>query len=339
MQELQEAELVKAILNAFENQTHLETAIQAVEPHPGPRADARIQVREGNRRWTYLVEVKGRADRRGILQAAQQQLGQFDGVGLFMAPYLAPELARQCREMGLQYMDAAGNAFLRQEGLYVLLEGHKPDKALLKAAKPMRAFDKTGLKVVFALLVNPILLQAPYRDIAKAAGVALGTVGWIFTDLREHGLLVEDAQGKRRWVDPQRVIQAWTTNFPFRLRERLHPRRFAAKENDWWKAATPDAFGGYWGGEVAAAKLTGDLIPKTVTLYLPEERNAFLAKYRLRADPHGPIEVLEAFWEQAHDLNLPAGIAPPLLVYADLNNIGDPRTLEQAKVVHDRYLA
>ena len=256
-----------------------------------------------------------------------------------MTPYLAPELAKQCREMGLQYMDAAGNAFLRQEGLYVLLEGHKPDKALRRAEKPMRAFDKTGLRVVFALLVNPILLQAPYRDMAKAAGVALGTVGWILTDLREHGFLVEDAQGKRRWVDPQRVIQAWTTNFPFRLRERLHPRRFTAKENDWWKAATPEAFEGCWGGEVAAAKLTGDLFPKTVTLYLPEERNAFLAKYRLRADPHGPIEVLDTFWKQAHDLNLPVGIAPPLLVCADLNNIGDPRTLEQAKVIHERYLA
>jgi hypothetical protein len=339
MLEFREAGLINDVLTVFGERTGLGVTIQTIEPPPGPRADAHIQVMEGNRQWTYLVEVKARVDRRNILQAVQQQLGRFDGVGLFMTPYLAPELAKQCQEMGLQYMDATGNAFLRQEGLYVLLEGHKPDKALRRAEKPMRAFDKTGLRVVFALLVNPFLLQAPYRDIAKAAGVALGTVGWILTDLREHGFLVEDAHGKRRWVDPQRVIQAWTTNFPFRLRERLHPRRFTAKETDWWKTATPEAFGGCWGGEVAAAKLTGDLIPKTVTLYLPEERNAFLAKYRLRADPHGPIEVLDTFWEQAHDLNLPVGIAPPLLVCADLNNIGDPRTLEQAKVIHERYLA
>jgi hypothetical protein len=32
--------------------------------------------------------------------------------------------------------------------------------------------------------MEPLLLQAPYRDIAKAAGVLLGTVGTILTDLR-----------------------------------------------------------------------------------------------------------------------------------------------------------
>ena len=241
--------------------------------------------------------------------------------------------------MGLQFMDAAGNAFVRQEGLYVLVVGQNPVKAGLWKERPMRAFDRAGLRVVFALLVEPMLLQAPYRDIAKAAGVALGTVGRILADLRDHGFLVEDGEGERRWIDRQRAIQAWTTNFPLRLRERLNVRRFVAKEQDWWKNANPEEFGGYWGGEVATAKLMGDLIPRTVTLYFPEERNRFLAKHRLRADPHGLIEVLDAFWTLPQDQQVPTGIVPPLLVYADLMGIGDPRTLEQAGMIHDHYLA
>jgi len=202
----------------------------------------------------------------------------------------------------------------------------------------MRAFDRTGLRVVFTLLAAPDLMQATYRDLAKAAGVALGTVGWILTDLRDHGFLVE-IEGQRRWVDRPRVLQAWTTNYPLRLRERLRVRRFAAKDDTWWEAAKPEAFDGFWGGEVAAAKLLGDLIPKTVTVYLPEDRKDFLAKHRLRADPQGPIEVLDVFWDFPPPQEAPGGIAPPLLVHADLLAIGDPRTREEARRIHDRYLA
>ena len=78
----------------------------------------------------------------------------------------------------------------------------------------------------------------------------------------------------------------------------------------------------------------GDLVPKTVTVYLGDEKNAFLLKNRLQADPQGPIEVLDIFWEPST-----GPTAHPLLVYADLLHIGDPRTLEQAKMIHDRYLA
>jgi len=221
----------------------------------------------------------------------------------------------------------------------VLVTGQKPDKTRFQTEKPMRAFGRAGLRVVFVLLAAPTLLQAPYRDIAKAAGVALGTVGGILTDLRNHGFLVEDHQGKRRWIDRQRVIQTWATNFPLRLRERLHIRRFRVPDGDWWKTARPEDFGGYWGGEIAAAKCLGELVPKTATLYLPEDRNGFLAKHRFRADPQGPIEVLDAFWQLPQVPENLAGLVPPLLVYADLHAIGDPRTLEQARLIHDRCLA
>jgi hypothetical protein len=62
--------------------------------------------------------------------------------------------------------------------------------------------------------------------------------------------LVEDHLGKRRWIDRQRVIQTWVTNFPLRLRERLHIRRFQVHDGDWWKTARPEEFGGYWGGQI-----------------------------------------------------------------------------------------
>lgn len=341
-----ETDLIDAALARFGELTGFQATqeILQIRQDNGPNgqalvADGRIRVAEGNRQWTYVVECKAGVDRMAILHGVHNRLQRFKEEGLFVAPYLTPELAKQCQEMGLQFLDTAGNAYLRRDGLYVLIMGQKPDKALLRVDKPMRAFDRTGLRVVFALLADPALLQAPYRDMAKAAGVALGTVGWILTDLREHGFLVEDGEGQRRWIDQNRAWKTWVNNYPLRLRERLHVRRFTAKENDWWETAKPEDFGGCWGGEVAAAKLLGELIPKTATVYLPEERNAFLAKHRLRADPQGAIEVLETFWNFPIRQGTPEGIAPPLLVYADLLTIGDPRTMEQARRIHDHYLA
>jgi len=339
MTALQNAEIIAVALARFGELTGLRVTQEVLEGGPDPQPDALIKLVEGERHWTYLVACRTLVDRVATLHAVQERIRDFPGEGILIAPHLTADLAMKCQEMGLPFMDAAGNAFLKQKGLHIQVGGLKLDKALFRAEKPMRAFDRTGLRVVFALLVDPDLLQAPYRSIAKAAGVALGTVGWILTNLRENGFLVEDRQGNRRWIDQTRAIQAWATNFPLRLRERLRPRRFTAKEPDWWRNATPEIYGGCWGGEVGVAKLEGDLVPKTVTLYLPEGRNEFLAKYRLRADPQGLVEVLDAFWDLPPVGQIPVGIAPPLLIYADLQGIGDPRTLEQAKVIYDRYLA
>jgi len=334
-----ETEIIEAALTRFRELTGLEVALRLFAPGQNQGADGWIQITQGTEELTLWVECKEHADRVATLHRVMEQLKHLDGPGLLITPYLPPELARKCQELGLLFLDAAGNAYLKHEGLFVLTTGQKPGRTHLQKEQPRRAFDRTGLRVVFALLTEPALLQATYRDIAKAAGVALGTVGRVLTDLRERQLLVEDREGIRRWIDREKAIQTWTTNYPFRLRERLQIRRFRAKDDDWWKAAKPEDFGGYWGGEVAAAKLLGELIPKTATLYLPEDRNAFLAAHRLRADPEGPIEVLDTFWNFPLNETLPAGIAPPLLVCADLLNIGDPRTLEQARMIHDHYLA
>lgn len=294
-----------------------------------------VRVREGKQVWTFQLIWKPMLDRVAALQQVHGDAVRGPHPNLLVTPYLTQELATTCVALGLCFIDLAGNAFLKGNGLYVLMTGKRPEKALIRAERPMRAFDRTGLRVVFVLLVAPNLLEAPYRDIAKAAGIALGSVGRILTDLRDHGFLVEDGPGKRHWIDRPRAVQAWEANYPLRLRDRLTPRRYAARSEDWWHQADPAAFGGCWGGEVAVARMQGDLVPSTQTLYLPGDRTPFLAKHRLKADPKGPIEILERFW----DLPGEGTLAPPLLVHADLIQLGHPRALEAARRIHDHILA
>ncbi len=332
-------DLLKEVAETFQTVSGLQLAWRQGGEGDGLRLGGSVRITHGHRHWDFFLLEKVLVDRVAMLHQAKERLLGLPGKGILVTAYLAPALALKCRELGLPFLDAAGNAFLEADGLFVLMTGRKPEKQFLRGNQRLAAFGRTGLRVVFTLLTAPGMLDATYREIAKAAGVALGTVGRILADLQEHRFLTEDREGKRRWIDRPRAIEAWNLNYPLRLREKLNMRRFRAKEEDWWKGATPEINGGWWGGEVAATKLLGDLVPKTVTIYLPKDRNGFLTANRLRADPQGPIEVLDTFWDLPYDAQLPVAMAPPLLVYADLQRIGDPRTLDQARMIHDRYLA
>jgi len=75
-----------------------------------------------------------------------------------------------------------------------------------------------------------------------------------------------------------------------------------------------------------------------VTLYVWGAPDDVILANRLWPDERGAVEVLEAFWRPIEDGAAAPQTAPPLLVYADLVATGDPRNLEVARLVRERYL-
>lgn len=88
-------------------------------------------------------------------------------------------------------------------------------------------------------------------------------------------------------------------------------------------------------GEPAAAVITGTLRPGTAAFYGEKIETRLLLDQRLRADPNGNVEIIHKFWN--FDAETP-GLAPLILIYADLLAIGDARCLEAAKVIYDRII-
>lgn len=91
------------------------------------------------------------------------------------------------------------------------------------------------------------------------------------------------------------------------------------------------------GGEKAAELLTGYLHPERFTLYVEGPAPELLTKLRMRLDPNGNTEILEAFWTPELD-TADKAIAPVLLVYADLMTTGIARNMEAAKLVYERFI-
>lgn len=339
-----EPKIVDEALAAFTRTTGLHAALARYAPERGAnrRPDAAIQIEANGRRLRFFAEVKT-VDRAIALAGAKHQLEPYGKQGILIAPHLTPELATHCRQqLDLNFLDTAGNAYVRAPGLFVFVRGERPPAHRAPAIGRGGGGTTTALRVVFALLCKPDLVNAPYRDIVVAADVALGAVGWVFFDLQRRVYITGGRRNRnRRLLEWTRLLDEWVTNFPIKLRPKLNPRRFHAPDPGWWQGARLE-LGARWGGEVAAARLTNYLKPAAYTIYLdPQHGGEALAtlvkRHRLRADPNGNVEVLDAFWN-FHPPGTPPDLVPPLLVYADLMATLDPRNLEVAKRIRAEHL-
>lgn len=339
--------LLDHALAALQGTTGIVGRIIATQPNLGPRAkaDVTIELNVGGQLYPYAVEIK-RIDRFAAIGQVKQQLDYFPLPGLLIAPRITTETADKCRELDVQFIDANGNAYLQAPGLFVLVKGQRPrtnEEINVAAMEMPRAGTPTALKGIFALLCRPDLLNAPYREIKQAAGIALGAVGWVFFDLNARGYTAGGkGKGDRRMLERQRLIEEWVINYPIKLRPKLNPKRFHAPDPNWWRQIDITQYAAQWGGEVAADKLTGHLRPNTATIYMqPKNAGRNLTKLvvnnKLRAATDGEIEVLEAFWDFPPDATKP-DIVPPILVYADLLATMDPRNYETARMVYEENI-
>jgi hypothetical protein len=242
-------------------------------------------------------------------------------------------------------MDTAGNAYINQPPIYIHVTGNNQDQTHTRDKEKNRAFDTTGLKVIFGFLCNPLLVNTTYREIAKATGVALGTVGWVINGLKDAGFIVE--RGKvRELINTRKLLDRWVEAYPEKLKPKQHVGEFIADKANWWQDIDIGEYGAYWGGEVAAAKYTNYLQPQIATVYLPKEAgNKLLAKARLRkadefaANEAGLVKIFRPFWPMnTTQENSTEGLVHPILVYADLIETGDARNIETARMIYEQYI-
>jgi len=327
--------LIETALEMFEQTTGLKVAHQGKLLDETKYPDGLVRIDHRNMQWIFALRVKARVTRATVAIEKTEGMNHRQE-RLLVADYITPPMADLMKKMDMFFMDTAGNAYINKLPLYVFIKGNK----LRERAKIMpqrRLLNPTGLRVVFELLNNPVMVDWPYRNVAKTADVALGTVGWIFRDLKEMGFLLEMGGRKRRMTNLQTLLKRWVEAYPDQLRPKLVIDRFKADHHDWWKGVDIVEHDACWGGEVAAAKLTQHLKPEKVVIYANQPPAKLIIGNKLRKANYGNVEILKPFWKFKHKF-ADQGIAPPLLVYADLMATGDDRNIETAGIIHDKYL-
>lgn len=302
-------------------------------------ADYLGSLRRGSKRASCQIEVK-RSLRPTTLGPLLLRLKGVKPSPLLLADYVTPQVAKLLRDNDIAFADTAGNAYLKLAGDVFYVVGQTPERRP-KAESVVRAFQPTGLRVVFALLCDPELISLPTRQLAARLNVANGTVSRVVDDLIRLGFASITGRRDRRLHNTKGLLERWVMMYPAQLRPGLLRRKLSTDQADWWVNEQFDARHVALGGEAAADRLTGSIKPGQLTLYArgqPRPLNEIVARHRLRTDPNGNVEVLDAFWPADIAIDQ-AGLAPTLLIYADLLVTGNSRSLEAARRIYDEYLA
>jgi hypothetical protein len=307
--------------------------VEPLHPHADHGIDGVVTLTRDGKTMKYAFQVKSSVT-RSALGALSLAFGKENRKRLLVTDYVPPPLADELRRRHIQFIDAAGNAYLDRRGLMVFVAGRRNQRRR-GPQKTVRVFRGAGLRVGFVLICMPDLASAPQRTIASTARVALGSVAAVLDGLRELGFLA-DVRGKRRLLHREKLLDQWTESYARQLFPSLEIASFSAVSSGWWRHAEIEKYGAQWGGETAAALLQGHLVPEQTIIYADETPAGLLKQYRLRADASGSIVLRRRFWNA-----VPAprsDVVPALLIYADLVAAGDARSLAGAKQIRNAYL-
>jgi hypothetical protein len=287
----------------------------------------RIRTDEGQC-FDLPYEAKGIVDRRDQLLTFK---ALHNGTVLITRS-MSSAMAEQCRELNIQFIDHAGNCFLRQSGLYVFIVGVKDTTKAEQVAT--RGLTPAALRVVFAILAQPSILNSNVRRIAEVSLVSHGAAGAALIVLEEIGFFTTAGTGRRVLTTPERWLDAWTEGYLGRIRPKLERHRMSSPASlpATIQRVSPQIREVALGGEAAAAYRDMGLKPGTLTLYIdlnePNVMRNLVQELKLRRDPEGKIEVVNMFWNANELQSFPT--VPDALIYADLVGTGEERTMEIA---------
>ncbi len=350
----QKERILNTAMAALGTTIGINVRVHPVTARPHRATDAILEIKRGRYKHRFGAEVRT-VDRFATPAMLKAQGQALHDPPLLVAPYITREVAEHCRQLRLPFIDTAGNAYLEAAGLFVYVVGQA--RPVEPRQGNFRALNPAGLKLTFALLCRPKLLEENYRNIATAAGVALGTVGADMKDLEARGFFhLATPPRLRKLLDPKRMLEEWVTHYPLTLRPKLNLGRFLAEPERLQHAALAP-LKAYWGGEPAAGKLTRYLKPAHFTIYTGEPIARLIAAGRMRAEAGGNVEILEKFWNfpaahfpathlttahltTAHaDKNDAPDVVPPILAYADLLATNDGRNAEAARMIYEQRIA
>jgi hypothetical protein len=286
----------------------------------------------------FIVDVKPeitQGNKGVVLQQLRDASREENLPVLLLTKYIPSAIAKSFVEEGINYIDAAGNCNIRQNSLLLIIEGRKIDR-LPKTNQP-RAFQEAGIKLAYALLVNPNNIDKSFRELSELTQISLGSVSTIIQELVDLKFLLK-TKNKRILKNKPVFLQRWVVAYNDVLRPRLLTKKMSfTNKADYvnWKNLKLSSLSEktLWGGECAAGIITKILTPANFTIYTDATWQSVGKSLKLVPDDNGKIEILRLFYDTEE-----GDTVSPLLIYADLMGSGDSRNIETAEIILNNEL-
>jgi len=260
---------------------------------------------------------------------------------LFVLDYAKPEMIHFFKENKLFFVDTAGNCYVNLPNFKIFIQGRK--NILGKLSDTKIAFQKTGLKLIYQLLIEPELMQETYRTIASQTGVSLASVSNILEELKDDKFIFETNSRKINLYKVGDLLHKWVISYGEVLRPKIHRGYFRSLTSDLEESIISNNSENeiYFGGEFGARHLNNNITAQKPVLYSNIRLSKMAKTYKIvpisqSQHENERIEVLEVFWnpEKLKGRNSNEkmkNIVDPILIYADLLISNDFRKIETAK--------
>lgn len=315
----------------------------ALTPAPGGETDYDLigELRVESESLPLAITVKSGASRRVVAELARRSaISRGGALPLLVVPYMWPGVAETARELGLAYLDLAGNAYLHHDRIYIDIRGRD---APAPPNREVSLFSPKASRVMRVLLHDPAITIAQSR-IGEMTGVSSGYVSRIVSELAAAGY-VERTEAGVRIVDPGALLDEWTADY---VRRRI----------TWtsWQCVSDDVQAGRLTGAVreigarcalSGLAAAGMLVPHSwggaVQVYAEEDAlSVFEEMGAERVSGTGNLLVNSPPWDEGVFINTrtveKVRIVDPLQIYLDLWRLGD-RGQETAEMLRREHLS
>jgi len=178
------------------------------------RYDLVLHIQVGDVRHELVCEVKSLGEPRYLYQpisALRASTGGREGMSpAVIAPYIPDEGRTLCRDAGINYMDLAGNMFLRFD--HVLIDkttAYKPRRG--RGGEAYDIFAPVSSRVLRVLLERPQQVWK-FASLSGESGVSLRTAYRAVTTLAERGY-VDKQRGAITVSKPRELLDLWAQNY------------------------------------------------------------------------------------------------------------------------------
>ena len=208
----------------------------------------------------------------------------------------------------------------------------KGQKNVLTKEVTDRAFQETGIKLIFHFLLYPESVNLPYRKISEQTNISLGTIKNVIEELTASRFILKTNQG-RFLKNRKKLLERWVTAYNQTLKPKLLLGQMTFRNNEkrdrWLSMVLPE--GMYWGGESGAHMIDSYLYPGTFDIYSEIPAKTLLPAGFVIPKEDGEIKIYQKFWFDKPENS----IVPTLLIYADLMGSGNSRCLEMAQKIYE----
>lgn len=174
--------------------------------------DSKVKIKWKKGEHDLIVEVKSTGEPRIIAEVAGRfKAYNMNGYPVLIAPFISSRGREMCKELEMGFIDLAGNAYLKFDGVLIERWGKKNEKKEKRILKNL--FSTKSTWVMRKMFLRPERTWK-FEELAEEANVSLGQAYKVVNKLVSEGY-VEKKRGAITLLKPGELLDTWVEIYNF----------------------------------------------------------------------------------------------------------------------------